>query len=388
MEVFGLDEVKNGGSHMASAAAFVEGGIQEACDDACSICLEAFCDSEPSSVTSCKHEFHLQCILEWCQRSSNCPMCWQPFSLKDSSNQELLEAVERERNLRFTSSRRNATIFHHPTLGDFEMQHLQMGVDDPELEDRIIQHLAAAAAMGRTHFIARREDSRSRSSAYVHPQFVVLSSHPNASSTGQVSASLASVGTETNLTAATETNTSVPRTSIRNEGPPYSSSLQSDRVLASGSGSPAIPNTCQGMSSDNRSSVSRSLLPNQDRAGPSELQFSSDSWKSRLNAVSMRYKESITKSTKGWKEKLFSRSGSMAEIGNEVRREVSAGVATMSHLMERLETRESNRSGHVPLADDVVDSSGTGLRNPENRDTLNETSSIGINSSSCVTSLI
>ncbi|KAL6508430.1 E3 ubiquitin-protein ligase rhf2a [Orobanche hederae] len=56
-----MDEAE---SHMTSAAAFVEGGIQEACDDACSICLEGFCDSDPSTVTSCKHEFHLQCVLE------------------------------------------------------------------------------------------------------------------------------------------------------------------------------------------------------------------------------------------------------------------------------------------------------------------------------------
>lgn len=37
-------------SHLSSAAAFVEGGIQDACDDACSICLEAFCESDPSTV--------------------------------------------------------------------------------------------------------------------------------------------------------------------------------------------------------------------------------------------------------------------------------------------------------------------------------------------------
>lgn len=35
---------------LTSAAAFVEGGIQDACDDACSICLEAFCESDPSTV--------------------------------------------------------------------------------------------------------------------------------------------------------------------------------------------------------------------------------------------------------------------------------------------------------------------------------------------------
>lgn len=36
---------------LTSAAAFVEGGIQDACDDACSICLEAFCESDPSAVS-------------------------------------------------------------------------------------------------------------------------------------------------------------------------------------------------------------------------------------------------------------------------------------------------------------------------------------------------
>ena len=35
---------------LSSAAAFVEGGVQDACDDACSICLDAFCDSNPSTV--------------------------------------------------------------------------------------------------------------------------------------------------------------------------------------------------------------------------------------------------------------------------------------------------------------------------------------------------
>jgi hypothetical protein len=39
------------------------------------------------------------------------------------SSQELLEAVEQERNFRFNPTR-NATIFRHPTLGDFELQHV------------------------------------------------------------------------------------------------------------------------------------------------------------------------------------------------------------------------------------------------------------------------
>jgi hypothetical protein len=48
------------------------------------------------------------------------------FSILRAScgSQELLEAVERERRIRVTPPR-NATIFHHPTLGDFELQHVR-----------------------------------------------------------------------------------------------------------------------------------------------------------------------------------------------------------------------------------------------------------------------
>lgn len=53
----GMDETKKMETHLTSAAAFVEGGIQDACDDACSICLEAFCDSDPSTVKKNKMSF-------------------------------------------------------------------------------------------------------------------------------------------------------------------------------------------------------------------------------------------------------------------------------------------------------------------------------------------
>lgn len=54
-----MEEAKKPESHMTSAAAFVEGGVQEACDDACSICLEAFCESDPSTV------MHFIMYLSW-----------------------------------------------------------------------------------------------------------------------------------------------------------------------------------------------------------------------------------------------------------------------------------------------------------------------------------
>jgi hypothetical protein len=37
---------------LISFATFVESGIQEACDDACNICLEVFHESDPSAVSS------------------------------------------------------------------------------------------------------------------------------------------------------------------------------------------------------------------------------------------------------------------------------------------------------------------------------------------------
>ncbi|KAG7023818.1 E3 ubiquitin-protein ligase RHF2A [Cucurbita argyrosperma subsp. argyrosperma] len=117
-------------------------------------------------------------------------------------------------------------------------------------------------------------------------------------------------------------------------------------------------------------SSSQSMPNSQDRAGPSELQSFSDSLKSRFNAMSMRYKDSITKSTKGWREKLFSRNTSMSDIGSEVKREVNAGIETVSRMMERLETRDARKSSSPESSNAAGDSSPVSESNnrqiPEN----------------------
>lgn len=346
----GIEErKKKSEAHLTvSAAAFVEGGIQEACDDACSICLENFCDSDPSTVTSCKHEFHLQCILEWCQRSSQCPMCWQPISLKDPMSQELLEAVEQERSFRLNPSR-NATIFHHPALGDFELQHLPVGANDAELEERLIQHLTAAAAMGRRR-IARREGQRNRSSAQGRPQFLVLSSQPNGSPAGTISSSPTQREGEPVSAITIATPSSQPLESSLQLITPLSSEALADPCSASASGSSFTNQHANSM--DNRS-PNQSSPNSQDRAGPSDLQSFSESIKSKFNAVSMRYKESISKSTRGWKERFFTRNTTMADLGSEVRREVNAGIATVSRMMESLETRDDSRTGTSSVSNSV-----------------------------------
>ncbi|KAI3822673.1 hypothetical protein L1987_10268 [Smallanthus sonchifolius] len=325
MEVSKMEDGKNE-SHLTSPAAFVEGGIQEACEDSCSICLEAFCDNDPKTVTSCKHEFHLQCILEWCQRSSNCPMCWQAISLKDPSSQELLEAVEQERRVRFNPTR-NSTIFHHPTLGDFELQHLPVGINGSELEDRIIQHLAAAAAMGRTHHMGRRNRVPM---GHGRPQFLVLSTNPNGPAAATMSVSGGPVQEQAEPVAEPAAVDSARAPALFTAGGAGTVQLLTTSGMVNGS------NSQHGTSVIHRSS------PDQDRAGPSEMQAASDTWKSRFSAFSTRYKESLSKSTRGWKDKLFNKGPSMSNIGSEVTREIHTGIDNISRVIERLDVRQNH----------------------------------------------
>ncbi|GFP97180.1 E3 ubiquitin-protein ligase rhf2a [Phtheirospermum japonicum] len=309
--------------------------------------LEAFCDSDPSTLTSCKHEFHLQCILEWCQRSSQCPMCWQSISLKDPSSQELLDAVEHERNIRMNPPR-NTTIFHHSTLGDFELQHLPVNASESELEERIIQHLAAAAAMGRARQLARREGQRNRSSSSSsqgRPHFLVFSTHPNGAS------SVAQRDNADQPPTVTIAGPDSPFIAVGGDSEDVArlSSVQVDQLTTTASGSNAGPYQ-HGTSSNNRRSPAQTSPNSQDRAGPSDFQSFSESLKCRLSAMSTRYKESITKSTRGWKERLFARNSKMPEPNPQFRREVdtSPGFATVSQIMNNLEISEDDRTNISP----------------------------------------
>lgn len=308
---------------MTSAAAFVEGGIQESCDDACSICLEEFCNSDPSTVTICRHEFHLQCVLEWCQRSSQCPMCWRPISLKDPTSQELFEAVEQERKWRVAPSR-NAAIFHHNALGDFGLQQLRMAINDDDFEERILQHLAAAASMRRAHPIGRRE--RQRIQPFAHDPSEIPMDNP-----------------------------SIPVTSNGDEPLQQTPRLQTES--SSTSESTITETNDQEIYSNDRRNVANSSPKDQDRAGSSEFHSFTDTLRSRLNSVSMRYKESISKGARGWKEMLFSRSSSMSELGSDSRKDVNPEIASVSRLMEYVEARENNRVVDTSLSNHLEDGS-------------------------------
>ncbi|KAI8573385.1 hypothetical protein RHMOL_Rhmol01G0273200 [Rhododendron molle] len=355
-----MEEGVKSENHLTSAAAFVEGGIQEACDDACSICLEAFCESEPSTVSEklpvpnvlATHQlegsqqvtFFISTFFNFLFSLNHLIFDFtRVVNVSLAGSQELLDAIEQEKSFR-ANARRNTTIFHHPTLGDFELQHLPVGGTDAELEERIIQHLAAAAAMGRTRHIARREGQRNRSSAQGRPHYLVFSTHPNGPPVASVtssptqsiesySASSAAVAEPTSLLTVGEDSTQIV--------PPRSS--QADQIYASTSRSSVLASNHHGTSSHNQSPT-QSPTDSHDKAGPSEFQSISESLKSRFNAMSMRYKESITKSTRGWKEKLFSRNTNMTDIGSEVKGEGNSRISTVSGMMERLETRDNSRT--------------------------------------------
>lgn len=54
-----MEEGTKSKDHLISAAAFVEGGTQDACDDACSICLEAFSENDPHTVHIWSYRYNM-----------------------------------------------------------------------------------------------------------------------------------------------------------------------------------------------------------------------------------------------------------------------------------------------------------------------------------------
>lgn len=75
--------------------------------------------------------------------------------------------------------------------------------DDAEIEERILQHLAAAAAIRRSHRHARREGRRSRSAAHGHPQILFFPSAEATPAGGSLSSNSQQEGDHEHASAAT-----------------------------------------------------------------------------------------------------------------------------------------------------------------------------------------
>ncbi|KAH7433711.1 hypothetical protein KP509_07G082300 [Ceratopteris richardii] len=53
-------------------------------EESCAICLEDYDKENPRIDTVCEHHYHLGCILEWMERSDNCPICDKEVAFYES----------------------------------------------------------------------------------------------------------------------------------------------------------------------------------------------------------------------------------------------------------------------------------------------------------------
>ncbi|XP_061347901.1 E3 ubiquitin-protein ligase RHF1A-like isoform X2 [Gastrolobium bilobum] len=304
--------------------------FDDSSEDSCSICLEPFGIHDPSTVTCCKHEYHLHCILEWSQRSKECPICWQSLALKDPASQELLAAVEAEKSLRsrniYSSSFTNSRIPLERLIDDND----DSCSDDSDFDEQIMQHLVAAAS--RARFVQRRE--RQRSSGAGPSEVLVFESSAHVSTVQR---------TLTTSPSGGSSPTSGIPSAVDIQPPTSAFSPIVDEVARNTSPESDVPY---------RPRVLYPQPPPESvrRLNTSEMFSLPESFKTKFSAASARYRESISKSTRGLKEKLLARNASVKELSKGVQREMNAGIAGVARMIERLDlTSKRSSSPLIPV---------------------------------------
>lgn len=70
-----------------------------------------------------------------------------------------------------------------------------------------------------------------------------------------------------------------------------------------------------------------------------------------------RYKDSITKSTRGWKERLFARNSSTPDVhGEAVQGSASGpGIPEISRMMDHLQVEQVSRTNASNIVDDTAE---------------------------------
>ncbi|KAF8046976.1 hypothetical protein N665_3284s0006 [Sinapis alba] len=272
---FNLSEKPSFTSAIASSSSS-SSAFDDDTDDACSICLEPFTLQDPATVTSCRHEYHLQCIIEWSQRSKECPICWQFFVLKDPVSQELLAAVDKERLMETSNIRSSSSSPASIHQDDFHSHE-----EFSSFDEQFLRHLTEAS-----HRRCTRE-------------------------------------------TPIPSNDPTPTTDIPNLG-------HISAVIAHVEHQNANPPSPADTSYGSRISPGPS---------PSEASSLPEAIKSKLAAASARYKESISKSKQGLKEKLLARNSSVKELSKGVQREMNAGIAGVARMMERLDIASKRFGG-------------------------------------------
>ncbi|PRQ38744.1 putative transcription factor C2H2 family [Rosa chinensis] len=297
-------------------------------EDSCSICLEPFCSDDPATITSCKHDYHLHCILEWSQRSKECPICWQLLVLKDPASQGLLDVVQNEKRSRARNISSIAPPTFHNSSEDFDFEHDSFS-DDSDLDERIMQHLAAASS--RARYVRRRE--RQRYSGLGPSNGFNFSPRENVS--GMEQAHPTSPVERPSFTYGSPGGDSPtsPRPPVVQPPPSFICSTAANN-------DPFKPRVLFGQPTPN----------GPQRQSPSEMLNFPESIKSKLSAASARYKESISKGTRGLKEKLLARNNSVKEMSKGVQREMTAGIAGVARMFERLDLTSKKPGAPTPVS--------------------------------------
>ncbi|KAK9840209.1 hypothetical protein WJX74_005473 [Apatococcus lobatus] len=241
--------------------------------DVCSICLDCFTDDDPGKFTACGHPYHLQCIMQWAQRSRECPLCFKPLVLQEEELNALLPFGEFMPHEARQSSGLNPQMW--------------MGLDAWELE-RLLSRLTSAN---------QNNTAPERRRLRLRPRFRNLSLHPS----GEDSKSLREgSGTEHNVEAA---GSSI--LDFRMSGDTASSSRSPDHSSPNAAPwsahSPTQPAALSPRTPDGNACVPSQLSRS---SGSSDFRVSGESFKSRWGAVSMRCRETLNKTTRDLKNRL------------------------------------------------------------------------------------
>lgn len=51
-------------------------------EDSCSICLSSFSKEDEIRTTPCRHQYHRECIDNWCGSKLSCPICRRPLDFR------------------------------------------------------------------------------------------------------------------------------------------------------------------------------------------------------------------------------------------------------------------------------------------------------------------
>lgn len=280
-------------------------------------------------------------------------MCWQTLSLKNPDSQTLLAASEQER---LTNCQRASPYSQRPARDENQVYRFGASYgDDSDFEDRIMQHLAISA-MGRSPDLVRRGESlRYRPSPALGLPHIMGEPARSNSPSAQLSSSAA--------VAFTGGFSPPSPTSIPGTGGFDSTSEQATPRWSTSTYSHSIPSRARGPRSVDSSSTDSSSIRRVALLDPAEEIHhgtTSETFKSRLAAASSKYRDSLSKTTRGLRERLRLRNGAIAELGARAR-EVSAGVVRALEQISREPPERDTSSSPSSRADTTLARTGLSL---------------------------